>query len=92
MEQPTTKKKVGRPRKYASDKERVQASRERRAALGGRLDVYLHRPARARLKKFAKREGMSTSDALVWLIYECVTVDGKRKNWEHLESLGDLNK
>jgi hypothetical protein len=84
MEQPITKKKAGRPRKYANDKERVQASRERRAAAGSRLDVFLPRGTRARLEKFAKREGMSASEAVQIIISQCLAKDGKQKAWDYL--------
>lgn len=92
MEKPGKKKSVGRPRKYANDRERVQASRERRRLAGVRWDLFVNRNTRTRLQKFAKREGLSVSDALGLLTYNCLTAEGKRKNWFSLESMGDFKK
>ena len=40
-------------------------------------------------RRFAKREGLSMSDALGLLTYNCLTAEGRRKNWFSLESMGD---
>lgn len=92
MEKPSAKKKVGRPRKYPDDNARVRASRARRTALEVRWEVYLPHASRARLEKFAKREGIRTAFALQVLIHDCLTLDGKRKNWQYLDSLADGRK
>lgn len=92
MAMPSANQQVGRPRKYADDNARVRASRARHAALEVRWAGYLPHSSRARLEKFAKREGICTAFALQVLIHDCLTLDGKRKHWQYLDSLVGAKK
>lgn len=61
---------VGRPRKYATNKERIQAFRKRKLSEGRRFDIYISDKASWRLTKLSKAWGCSRGDAINRLLIE----------------------
>ena len=74
----------GRPRRYASDNEKLKAYRDAKKAGGAvRVGCYLPLEYKDLLKKFCQETGYSMSEAICFLIesyYNKETTDGKTRD------------